>query len=281
MYGVWCVCGGRGVWVGARLDEFQSGAPASIGTGLDRKPFEVDGQYRRHISQPHAMLRVLLARAFVAHDCEGATHVAVSNVGSTRARMRSSMAARRGSKARRRGMAAGLAHCSCQRGASEGISHSSVGSPGCCFADLTRCAVRSFDGAHGRAHWMRRDSRRSQCRSDCERHCDTPYRHISTHGRFEPCEAVVRFVLERLNNTAARAISTNGVVSKAWTHAHQKRPRGLVRLLLWHGVAAATARALRTSGIALPFVLERLSNTASRLQEPSPRTADLSRVRPW
>ena len=100
------------MWVGARLDEFQSGAPASIGTGLDRKPFEVDGQYRRHESQPHATLRVLLARAFVAHDCEGETHVAVSNVGSTRARMQSSMAARRGSEARRRGMAAGLAHCS-------------------------------------------------------------------------------------------------------------------------------------------------------------------------
>ena len=70
-------------------------------------------------------------------------------------------------------------------------------------------------------------------------------------------------------------------MSKASTHAHPKRPRGLVRLWLWHSTLLVAARALRTSGIALPLVLERLSNTATRLQEPSPRTADLSRVRPW
>ena len=68
-------------------------------------------------------------------------------------------------------------------------------------------------------------------------------------------------------------------MSKEWTHAHPERPRGLVTLWLWHGTFPAAARALRTSGISFPFVLERLSNTATRRQEPSPRMADLSRVR--
>jgi hypothetical protein len=39
---------------------------------------------------------------------------------------------------------------------------------------------------------------------------------------------------------------------------------------LWHGTLPVIAHALRTSGVAFPFVLERLSNTH---QEASPRTA--------
>ena len=42
----------------------------------------------------------------------------------------------------------------------------------------------------------------------------------------------------------------------------------------------AGTSALRTSGVAFPFVIERVNNTAARLEEPSPRTPDLSRVRP-
>ena len=60
----------------------------------------------------------------------------------------------------------------------------------------------------------------------------------------------------------------------------------LARLRLWHGtllvVTTRVTITLRTSGVAFPFVLERLklNNTAAPLQEPSPRTPDLSRVRP-
>ena len=66
-------------------------------------------------------------------------------------------------------------------------------------------------------------------------------------------------------------------MSKAWTHAHPERPRGLAMLWLWHGTLPAAASALRTSGIALSFVLERLSSIWTRLQEPSPRLPGLCR----
>ena len=48
---------------------------------------------------------------------------------------------------------------------------------------------------------------------------------------------------------------------------------------LRHGTLLGVPYALRTSGIAFPFVLERLSNTPARLQEASPRTPDLTAVR--
>ena len=55
---------------------------------------------------------------------------------------------------------------------------------------------------------------------------------------------------------------------------------GLVRLRLKYGTLLVVATALRTSGVAFPVALERLNNTAAPLQEPSPRTPDLSRVGP-
>ena len=54
------------------------------------------------------------------------------------------------------------------------------------------------------------------------------------------------------------------------------RVRGVATMPLWHGTLLAVGHALRTSGVAFPFVLERLSNTPARHQEPSPRTADSS-----
>ena len=46
------------------------------------------------------------------------------------------------------------------------------------------------------------------------------------------------------------------------------RPRGLLRLWLWHGTLPGVLRYdLRTSGVAFPFVFERLSNPPARLQE--------------
>ena len=62
-------------------------------------------------------------------------------------------------------------------------------------------------------------------------------------------------------------------VGRADSHCHCSR--GLVRLWLRHGTLLGAVRDLRTSGAAVPFVLERLSNT----QEPSPCTPDLSRER--
>ena len=59
-------------------------------------------------------------------------------------------------------------------------------------------------------------------------------------------------------------------------HAHSGRLRGLGRVWLWHGALLGVRHHLRTSGDAFPFVLERLSNSPARPQEPSP----LSRVRP-
>ena len=35
---------------------------------------------------------------------------------------------------------------------------------------------------------------------------------------------------------------------------------------LWHGALLGVSYALRTSGVAFPFVLERLSNTPARLK---------------
>ena len=156
-----------------------------------------------------------------------------------------------------------------------------------------------------------------------EQHSGTPSRGISTHARFEPWEAVesnrwgdahsgrprglvrlwlwhgtllgVRhhlrtsgvafpFVLERLSNTPARPQEASPRTpdvrpceSKRWGDAHSGRPRGLVRLWLWHGTLLGVRHHLRTSGVAFPFVLERLSNTPARPQEASPRTPDLSR----
>ena len=69
-------------------------------------------------------------------------------------------------------------------------------------------------------------------------------------------------------------------VRKRCGHAQSGHPRGLLRLWLWHGTLPEVRYHLRTSGVAFPFVVERLSNTLARLREPSPRTADLRRARP-
>ena len=69
--------------------------------------------------------------------------------------------------------------------------------------------------------------------------------------------------------------------SNRWGNAHSACPRCLAAIRLWHGTLLVVPHALRTSAVSFPFVLERLSNTTTRLHEPSPRTPDLSRRRPW
>ena len=49
--------------------------------------------------------------------------------------------------------------------------------------------------------------------------------------------------------------------------AQSGRPRGLAAMQLWHGTLLGVPHVARTSGIAFPFVLERLSNTPARLPE--------------
>ena len=44
-------------------------------------------------------------------------------------------------------------------------------------------------------------------------------------------------------------------------------PRGMATMGLWHGTLHWVADACRTSGVAFPFVLKRLSNTAARLRD--------------
>ena len=68
------------------------------------------------------------------------------------------------------------------------------------------------------------------------------------HARFVPCEADV---------------------SQRWADAHSDCSRGLVRLRLRHDALQGTPRHLRTSGVGVPVVLERLSNTPARLPEAS------------
>ena len=98
--------------------------------------------------------------------------------------------------------------------------------------------------------------------------------HLRTSGVAFP------FVIERLSNTPARPQEPSPctpdlsrvkhAVSKRWGHAHSGRLRGLGRVWLWHGTLLGVCHHLRTSGVAFPFVLERLSNTPARPQEPSP-----------
>ena len=59
-------------------------------------------------------------------------------------------------------------------------------------------------------------------------------------------------------------------MSLGWEDAHSDCSRGLVRLWLRHGTLLSALRDLRTSGVAVPFVIERLSNTPARLPEASP-----------
>ena len=58
------------------------------------------------------------------------------------------------------------------------------------------------------------------------------------------------------------------VVSQRWGDAHPGCPRGLAAMRLWHGTLLGVLHALRTSGVAVPFVHERLSNTPARNHEP-------------
>ena len=60
------------------------------------------------------------------------------------------------------------------------------------------------------------------------------------------------------------------VVHKRWRHAHLGRLRDLGRVWLWQGALLGVRHHLCSSGAALSFVLERLSNTPARTQEPSP-----------
>ena len=62
------------------------------------------------------------------------------------------------------------------------------------------------------------------------------------------------------------------MLSNRWGHAGSAPFRGVATMRLWHGTLLAVGGARRTSGVAFPFVLERLSNTPARLQEPSPHT---------
>ena len=105
-------------------------------------------------------------------------------------------------------------------------------------------------------------------------------RDLHTNGVADP------FVLERLSNAPAyphvpcQFEPCVATVSERWQDAHYDCVRGLARLLLRRGTLLMVPHDLRTSGVADPFVLERLSNTPARLQEPPPRTADLSRAWP-
>ena len=53
----------------------------------------------------------------------------------------------------------------------------------------------------------------------------------------------------------------HGRESNSVRHAHSERPRGLARLWRWHDTLLVVTDALRTSGVAFCFVLERLNNT--------------------
>ena len=70
-------------------------------------------------------------------------------------------------------------------------------------------------------------------------------------------------------------------MSQRWEDAHSDQSRGMVRLWLRYGTLLGALQDLRTSGVALPFVLERLSNTPARLSEASRRALDLSRAWRW
>ena len=102
----------------------------------------------------------------------------------------------------------------------------------------------------------RRESRRAR---DPDQHSGTPSIHISTQDRFEPCEADV---------------------SLRWEDARSDCSRGLVRLWLRHGTLLGALRDLRARGVAVPVVLERLSNTLALFPYTSPRKIDLSRAWP-
>ena len=88
-------------------------------------------------------------------------------------------------------------------------------------------------------------------------------------------------VLERLSNTPAHPQEPSPctpelsrvrpVVSKRCRHAHSGRLRGLGRVWLWHDALLGMRHHLRTSSVAFPFVLERLSNPPARLHEAPPR----------
>ena len=103
--------------------------------------------------------------------------------------------------------------------------------------------------------------------------------------------AAVPFVLERLSNPPERPQEASPRTadlsrgrpweSNRWGNAHSGRPRCLAAMRLGHGALLGVCYDLLTSGVAFPFVLERLSNPPERPQEASPRTADLSRGRPW
>ena len=102
--------------------------------------------------------------------------------------------------------------------------------------------------------------------------------------------AAVPFELERLSNTPARLEEASSrtpdlsraksCVSQQWEDGHSDRTRGLVKLRLRCGTPLGVPYALRASGAAVPFELERLSNTRARLEAASSRTPDLSRARP-
>ena len=58
-------------------------------------------------------------------------------------------------------------------------------------------------------------------------------------------------------------VSRARYVSQQWEDGYSDCSRGLVRLWLRHGTLLGACRDLRTSGVAVPFVLERLSSTAT------------------
>ena len=109
-------------------------------------------------------------------------------------------------------------------------------------------------------------------------------RHETLMGvcyHFRTSGVAIPVVLERLSNTPARlqepsvlCVSRGGASeSKRWVDAHSGRPRRLPRLRLRRDAVLRVCHHLRTSGAAIPFVLERLSNTPARLQESPPRSS--------
>ena len=153
--------------------------------------------------------------------------------------------------------------------------HSGMPSGGFCFEPCKADVSQRWEDAHTNWSrgwlrlWLRHDTLLGAPRDFCtcgvavvvaleapEQYSGMPSRGIST---LEPCKADV---------------------SQRCEDAHTNWSLGLVRLWLRHDTLLGAHRDLRTSGVAVSFALEHLSNTPACLPDASPRTLDLSRARP-
>ena len=123
------------------------------------------------------------------------------------------------------------------------------------LAEAVALAWHASGGVQPPAYQLRRLLLRARAP---EQHSSTPSREAAPRtpdlSRGRPCE------------------------SNQWGEAHLRCPRYSAAMGLRHGTLLGVPYARRTSGVVFPLMLDRLSNTAARLQEPSPRTLDSSRV---